>query len=95
MFSVHFPNWLSNLAPQSAEKSLICRGIVRDVGIDVIVKGNSILFPLKYTEIVIGISSMKQNLGALIVLYPVLLVMPHERLAKTGAREEPIDTPST
>ena len=31
LFSVHFPNWLSNLAPQSAEKSLICRGIVRSV----------------------------------------------------------------
>ena len=30
LFSVHFPNWLSNLAPQSAEKSRICRGIVRD-----------------------------------------------------------------
>ena len=30
LFSVHFPNWLSNLAPQSAKKSRICRGIVRD-----------------------------------------------------------------
>ena len=31
LISVHFPNWLSNLAPQSAEKSRICGGIVRDV----------------------------------------------------------------
>ena len=27
---MHFPNWLSNLAPQSAEKSWICCGIVHD-----------------------------------------------------------------
>ena len=31
LFSVHFPNWLLNLAPQSAEKSRICCGILRDV----------------------------------------------------------------
>ena len=38
LFSVHFPNWLSNLAPRSAEKSPICRGIVRDELIFFIVK---------------------------------------------------------
>ena len=30
LFSVHFPDWLSNLALQRTEKSRICRGIVRD-----------------------------------------------------------------
>jgi len=63
------------------------------LGIDVIVKGNSIFFPLKYTERVIDISSIEQNLRAFVVCYPILLLCPMKRMAKRGARGEPIDTP--
>ena len=53
---------------------------VRVLGIDVTVKGNIILFTLKYAESVIDILSIELNLGALVVLYPILLVMPHEKV---------------
>ena len=52
----------------------------RMLGTDVIVKGNSILFSLKYTESVIDLSSIGQNLRSLIVLYPIPLVMSHEKI---------------
>jgi len=50
------------------------------LGIDVILKGNSIFFPLKYTERVIDLSLIEQNLRGLVVFYPILLVMPHEKV---------------
>ena len=63
--------------------------------IDVIViKRKQHLLPVKYTECVIDISSIEQNRGALIVLYPILFVMPHEKVGQDEARGEPIDTSS-
>ena len=50
------------------------------LGIDVIVKGNSILLPLEYAKSVIDISSIEQNLRALVVFYPILLIMPHKKV---------------
>jgi len=65
------------------------------LGIDVIVKGNSILLPLKYTESVIDISLIEQNLRALVVSIQSFSLCPMKRLSKMGARGKPIDTPTT
>ena len=48
--------------------------------------------PSQIHKKVIDISSIEQNLRALVVFYPIPLIMPHDKVGKDGGKGEPIDT---